>query len=134
MPALERPSTPTDAPSVRCRVVVLLLLVSSSAFAAELEEAGSRFAPTFNFGIVGFPALGTPPPVVGASSLRGGVRFALLPRSTDNYSLNFSTALQFGIEGIRRDHRAPLFAVALTAKVGIVGVTRGGPFLPFADL
>lgn len=94
---------------------------------------GSFLGPTMNFCLLAFPLPRSEPLVIGAPSLRGGVRFALLGRSAESYSLNLSASLQVGLEGIRRDAVAPLYAFGATAKVGLVGVTRGGPFMPFAD-
>ncbi len=112
-----------------------LLLAAVLATSAAPYGPGSNFGPAFNFGILAFSTEGGPKPTaVLVPSLRGGARLALLPRSSNDYSLNVAAALQVGLEGLRRRDAVALYAFGVTARVGAGAVTIGGPYAPFVEL
>lgn len=103
---------------------------------APLESAPTRFrfGPALNLLWVSLaPVPGPQWTAFPLPSLRAGVRFSLLPRSLAAFSMNYSVAVQAGLEGLRTQSGAPFFGPGFTVRAGASPVTSGGMFVPFFD-
>ncbi len=124
----------TPAPSAGPEVTGPVASAASSTATGESTGLLDRFAPTLTVMLIGVPLQTNPPRVgIGFPSVRGGVRFALLPRSLSNYSMNYFASLELGLEGMQTATGDSVHGFGVTLRAGAAPVTRGGMFIPFAE-